>query len=130
MSTHAWPEIPQVVDVAGRPAGDVGVDPEAPVQIEARLLDLGIERGDEKLDARHSRRRSRGWPTLSGAQPAEDDPLGGRAVDRQQLATPLEDWGWFPEEDDVLGVTPAAAKFTEADVSSQGDPAAKAPSVP
>ena len=53
-------EVSQVVDVFGRPTGDVGVDAESPVEVEARLLDLGIEAGNEELDVRQPLSRCRG----------------------------------------------------------------------
>ena len=69
------PEVPQVVDVAGRPAGDVGVDVESPVQLEARLLDLGIEAGDEELNASQpGRRRGRLAKRQAAAKPTERQP--------------------------------------------------------
>ena len=97
------PEVPQVVDLGRRPAGDVGVDAESPVEVEARLLDLGIEAGDEKLDARQPLRGCGGLAQIQArAKPAENDATVGGAVHRQELSASLEHRARLPEQNDML----------------------------
>ena len=67
-------QLADVAEVGRGPAGDRGIDVEAAVQVEARLVDLGVERGDQELDAEEPRGRGRGCPeAFARADPPEDE---------------------------------------------------------